>query len=217
MGKLVMGAEGYGGPTILVVAPHADDETLGCGGLIAKSDVPIEVVIFGVTGIKRFAELDAAMEALRVIRWTILYPDMDGLLDQIAMQKMVTDIDVIIRESKPQEIYYCPPQHHQDHRIVAQVMAAALRPWGGEYCPDLIATYELPGRYDFQTAVGGDMYVPLAKDHIDKKIEALTCYGSQVKQWGVISPSNVSALAKVRGAECRAGHAERFKVIMIRR
>ena len=36
---------------ILCIAPHADDETLGCGGLISKlRKANIEVFIFVVTG-----------------------------------------------------------------------------------------------------------------------------------------------------------------------
>lgn len=217
MGKLVMGAEGYRGPSVLIVAPHADDETLGCGGLISKSSAPIEVVVFGVTGAERLCELNAAMETLNVIRWTVLYPDMDGLLDTIPMREMVTDMDDIIEKTRPREIYYCPAQHHQDHRIVAQVMSAVLRPWGRDYCPDIVATYELPGKSDFPTVMGGDLYVPLSEEDIGRKLVALRCYESQKKPWGPTTHENVLLLATLRGVECQAEYAERFKVIMMRR
>ena len=217
MGILVMEAEGYGGPTILVVAPHADDETLGCGGLIAKSGVPIEVVVFGVTGAGRLRELEAAMEALNVSRCTVLYPDMDGLLDTIPMREMVADMDAIVKRTRPPEIYYCPAQHHQDHRVVAQVMSAVLRPWGRDFHPDIVATYELPGKSDFPTVMGGDLYVPLAKEDVQRKMLALGCYESQKKPWGPTTRGNMLVLAKLRGVECQAEYAERFKVIVMRR
>jgi len=217
MGKLIFGAEKYDGPSILVVAPHADDETLGCGGLISKSEVPAEVVVFAANGSSRYEELCEAMKMLRVIKWTILYPRFDGRLDTIPMQQMVTDMDEIIEGSSPQEIYYCPAQHHQDHRTVSQVMSAALRPWGMGHSPSLVATYELLGRFDFQTVLGGDMYVSLSRKNMIDKLNAISCYGSQDKVWGPVSRKRVTTLAKLRGAECRAEYAEKFRIITIRR
>ncbi len=47
---------------LVVIAPHMDDETLGCGGLIARATDPL--VIFGVESRDKGIEIDQVADEL---------------------------------------------------------------------------------------------------------------------------------------------------------
>ena len=88
---------------ILIIAPHPDDETLGCGGLIAKSielhsTVAVLAVCvgdarqFGSASDKsiREGEFRGSMEMLGVSKSEILYGDEWHLrLDQLSQRQLI--------------------------------------------------------------------------------------------------------------------------------
>src|SRR5680860_673655 len=90
---------------ILVVAPHADDEVLGAGGVMAlahQAGTKVDVIFMAVDGLKhwghpvkttideRIAEIEKV--AARVgFEWEILYRDKDLIeqLDTVSQREMV--------------------------------------------------------------------------------------------------------------------------------
>src|ERR1700719_2513935 len=83
---------------ILIIAPHADDEVLGCGGLIEKAckhGNVVKVVIAAVgntnfrhnektiTSTTRIRELTEALNYLGCTDFDVIYDDKDGLLDTV--------------------------------------------------------------------------------------------------------------------------------------
>lgn len=215
MDRIVRGGIDYNRSRVaLVVSPHADDEIIGCGGTIARSTdggYEVEVVILGIDdeGV-RLVELEAAMDTLGVPKWSVLYPGMDGYLDTLPLRKIVSDLDSIIDEAKPVGVYYSPPQHHQDHTVCFKAVTAALRPWARECQPEVIATYEIPAWY--QQPSGGCMYVDIT-GYLAAKMEAASCYESQITENGPVSLRGIRDLAQVRGREIGREHAELFTVI----
>jgi LmbE family N-acetylglucosaminyl deacetylase len=138
--------------SIVVFAPHPDDETLGCGGTLAKRlkegfDVWIVVLTRGqnlmsvvfdihdspnpdqVCEIRR-EETRQATKILGVPRENLIFWDYDdGALDaqeEDALERVLA----MLREKKPGEVY-CTNQYegHTDHRAASSVVRKACSSW----------------------------------------------------------------------------------------
>lgn len=128
----------------LVIAPHPDDETIGCGGRIllgrrAGRSVTVTVVGDGAGShrnsggspddlrMRRRAELDAACELLGIARGQLHalgYPDdaMAGHVDEIAR-----DLEQLVRTARPDDVYVtCADERHPDHAAVAVAARRAI-------------------------------------------------------------------------------------------
>lgn len=227
-----MGTIANGAKRILVIAPHGDDEVLGCGGTLAAeaaAGAEITLVVMAMGGIKhchladeaaaadRLAELEAAAELLGIARTRVLFPGRDMRLESVPMLEMVTALDAALAEGCD-ECYFPEPSHNLDHRRTHEATLAALRP-AGHPCPGLVATYEgTVAGWDSPAGVGGKLYVDVAAT-LETKVAALHAYRSQVRAYPhPTSEEAVRRLAAMRGLECGLACAERFQVLrMVRR
>lgn len=131
----------HAGLRVLIVAPHPDDETLGCGGVIARAaagsaDVQVVVMTDGsaypvspdrasVARVRRTEAL-AAMAALGVPSDRITFFDFpDGELEhhRLAGAQRLSEL---LRRVAPQQIFV-PYQkdRHPDHVATAEILCAA--------------------------------------------------------------------------------------------
>src|SRR3990172_107585 len=125
---------------VLVIAPHPDDEVLGCGGTIEKhtkegDEVYLCIVTKAYTPdwseefIKnRPKEIQKANDVLG-IKKTFFLDLPTAKLDTIAQKQLNELIHKCINEVRP-EIMYIPYEHdlHRDHRLVFEAFTVALRP-----------------------------------------------------------------------------------------
>ncbi len=206
---------------ILIIAPHADDEVLGCGGyLLQQSRECAEIhIIFGTIGgadkrqdfSVRLSEAKAVSENLKA-NLVYLYSNKDALLDTIPSRDIITRLDKEIDEVRPDEIFINYRSHHQDHIKMYDCAMASIRLREG-YMPQLVALYEYPFITESADSInGGKMYCNIS-DVIDEKVALFNLYASQVRQ----SPSplnemGIRSLASVRGMECGVEYAEKFYV-----
>lgn len=204
---------------ILVIAPHADDEVLGCGGYLLHRKAlgdDIKIIIATIGGIdrrqiftERLKEFYSVCETLGV-DGDYLYPNLDAILDDIPSFEITTKLDKIIDEYKPNEIFINCLSKHQDHVKLYNCAMASMRLREG-YSPDMVALYEYPfsvQSYDIPN--GGKIYHDIS-DVIDDKVSLFEKYKSQVKS----SPSplnehGIKALAAIRGLENGCEYAEMF-------
>ena len=204
---------------ILVIAPHADDEVLGCGGYLLHRKAlgdDIKIVIATIGGkdkrqnyAERIKEFRYVCECLGA-QGDYLYPNMDAELDAVSSFELTTALDKIIDEYKPNEIFINCLSKHQDHVKLYQCALASMRLREG-YSPDMVALYEYPfsvQSYDIPN--GGKMYHDIS-DVIDSKVSLFKKYKSQVKS----SPSplnehGIKTLAAIRGLENGCEYAEMF-------
>jgi LmbE family N-acetylglucosaminyl deacetylase len=136
--------------TLIVFAPHPDDETLGCGGTIAKRiaegyDVFIVVITDGrhafsklfrinsnpstdeMAQIRR-TEMIRATKILGVPKENILFLGIeDGRIADNA-KGIETKVSEILNEFKPVEIYFpYEGDFHRDHRLASRILQECIK------------------------------------------------------------------------------------------
>lgn len=206
---------------ILVLAPHADDEVLGCGGYLLHqieqgAQVCIVIATIGGTD-KRQIEDVREKEFFNVLNelgaeGKVLFYGKDAMLDTLPAFELTSRIDTIIDDMHPDEVFLSYKSRHQDHIKLYDCALASFRLREG-YQPKLIALYEYPFVQDgLEPVKGGKMYHDIT-DVIDKKIELFNLYKSQVRH----SPSplngeGIRKFASFRGIESGLEYAELFYI-----
>lgn len=174
---------------VLVFAPHPDDETIGCGGVLAmhvRAGDPVRVVFLtaGTSGdptgredkvsyaAKREREARAACATLGVAS-----VEFWGFPDNFEVTP--NDVDAItprLRESierfAPAVIYAPHPgEQHSDHHVVAVILARALA-----------AMSAPPPAFGFEVwSASHAAFIVDVSDVYEKKLAALRCYPSQLE------------------------------------
>ena len=189
---------------LLVIAPHSDDEVLGCGGLISKikkEGGKVFVLIFNVGSIeefnnKKFTELrkketSAAMKFLKIDKFDTIFdsPNDNRYLDAKPLHDLISKIEtkskVSLAKIKP-TIVAIPSinSHHQDHIHVFKACIAALRPLNTPVVNTVIS-YEAPehSRWSASGVFQPNLYIDIEK-HLAHKISAFYKYKSQVRAGG---------------------------------
>lgn len=193
---------------ILVVAPHPDDEVIGCGGLLARAareGKETTVVVVAVEDDDRQAELEAAGRRLGVENlvslWQVNF--IDGLDDHT----IVGRLDKMLEIYRP-ELVLVPSLagYHQEHRRIASLAVSAMRPGGGRssgHAPVSVWYYEAPADVSSPTGTNSPtITVRLEPEDLATKLDAMRCHATQVRP----APSERSiealeALAVLRGAQ----------------
>ena len=225
------------GQKILIIAPHPDDEVFGCGGLIIRakkegSEVYVLYLTVGTvqdfsssptsTEEMRVAELKKATEFLGIDGYRIALPGNDYhiKLDTVPQKTIINEIergkDISIEALKPTMVFAPSPcDHHQDHRAAFDAIIAALRPADSSvktYVPNLFI-YELPYS-DWSTSERNprpNIFLPLTKEEVERKCEALRIYASQLKsKTAPLSEHGARTLAMFRGLSSAADAAEAY-------
>jgi LmbE family N-acetylglucosaminyl deacetylase len=208
---------------ILVVAPHADDETLGCGGLLISRDSRehrVLVMSLGKTppspGEQTRAEMDLAMQRLGVRGATVAFPGSQGLLDTLPLASLVRVIDQAIDDFRPTSLFVPYASHHQDHQAVYRATLAALRPRASTIGIRLVALYEYPyaASWPPPELPGGKFHLPLSERVLAAKLLTLAAYDSQVGRPGTwLDVARAETWARMRGAEIGVPAAEAFWLV----
>ncbi|WP_332649058.1 PIG-L deacetylase family protein [Lysinibacillus sp. 54212] len=214
---------------ILIIAPHADDEVLGCGGLIEKgcrfkNQVKVVVIAVGeithphshetVTAATRINELKEALEILGCLDFEVLYHDKDSLLDTMPKNELISKLDKILNDFKPTMVFIPLPSYHQDHVVLFDTCFAALRPKPGQLIK-LIAMYEYPLiSWQYQKFWNtGELYLDLSNT-IQMKVDSFLKHKSQRRPPNhLISPESVKKWAEMRGLEIGLPYAEKYYIL----
>jgi len=221
---------------ILVVAPHADDETLGVGGTIARRAAEgWEVHVAVVTGHGKAPHplWPAAMwdrvrdEARRAI--TVL--GVHALHFEEVPAAMVADqpvwhlnrtIGALVEKIKPDVLYApFPFDLHKDHREVFHALSVAWRSSSeigrkvrAVYCYEVQSETHWNAPY-LEAGFMPNTWVDVSA-HLDTKLRALACYESQLRPSpDARSMEAVRALAVWRGSQQGMTAAEAFVTIRL--
>lgn len=225
--------------SLLVVAPHPDDEVLGCGGLITKikenrGRVYVLFLTNGetsefskigrTTSQERLKEIHDAMSYLEVDDWDIAFeePSFHLKLDTTPLLDIISKIEktskVAIEKVQP-TILACPQEsdYNQDHRKACEASIAATRPAPNThkvFIPTVIG-YEFAAttNWGFEPYLSRNLIVSLEKDHLTKKQNAMKYYKTQVRESAhTRSIENIESLARIRGAMAGIEYAEGYHI-----
>lgn len=179
----------------LIIAPHCDDEVLGCGGLLAKNPSGSAVVVLAAPDDVRRKEFEAAREILGYSSATFLNLE-DGYLGN-NMHELVGLLDLVVAHLKPRALYLPCPSIHQDHIAAyeAGVRAGRLSMSAGHHFTPSIYVYDVAA-YDlvlYPNDLHWNVFESLTEQQIDKKVEALGAYASQ----GVTGPHPINSIKQI--------------------
>jgi N-acetylglucosamine malate deacetylase 1 len=223
--------------SMLVVAPHADDEVLGAGGLMALAQIRgwrVHVLYATVAGYRsmergelsvthqRRAEVEAALGVLGVSGYDVLFEGEEHhlRLDTVPQTELIGFVERGLAATRPAIALFPTPRHfHQDHRAVATACMAALRPAPDGERPFVraVLAYGHPGAgwssegATFSPSVFVDIGTVL-----ERKLAALECYTSQL-----CAPPHPRSLPAVRdacavwGSLAGVRHAEAFECLRL--
>ena len=214
---------------ILIIAPHPDDEILGCGGLVSKYSgegrkVYVLVVTRGTP--KLYSEeriVNVRREALQAhtllgVTETVFLDFHAPELDITSQAEIAGSISSIIQRFAVDTIFI--PHRgdiHSDHRVVYNASIVAGRPVAGSTVKNIYA-YETLSETEWAAPFGDDAFIPThfvdVSDTFDKKLEAMSCFKSQLKPFpNTRSLEAIEALAKFRGATVGVLRAEAFMTV----
>jgi len=215
---------------ILVVAPHPDDEVLGCGGIIKKFasrgyNITVIIVTRGKPEI--YSEeriINVRNEARRAhklldVMETIFFDFPAPDLDIIAISDISASISKVINDFKPGTIFLPHKGDiHQDHKVVFNAGMVASRPLGG--LVKRIFTYETLSETEWAVPSGDSVFVPTyfvdISEVFNYKLEAMKCYRSQLREFpNPRSLKTIESLASFRGSTVGSSYAEAFMTIRI--
>jgi len=204
---------------ILILATHPDDECLAFAGLMSISKRlgdQVHVHYFCVGGptsnVSEGVRLSECLAIQNFFGNTMSYDlGLDGLLDTKPNCEITNQIDQMIDEYQPDELYCSPVSEHSDHKALYAAFLGSCRLKTG-FMPKLIAMGVYPN-FDqlYQEPTGGKIFQPLTEEDFNNKIEAFKLYKSQYRE----SPStlNLDGLriqAEYNGMLCGCKYAELY-------
>jgi N-acetylglucosamine malate deacetylase 1 len=214
---------------VLVVAPHPDDEILGCGGVMARhaaagDEVHVAVVTRGHPDVFPPESVDLVRAELREAHAllgvsSVRYLDFPApRLDTVPRHTVADAISQVLRELRPEVMYV--PHHgdmHFEHGLIYEACLVAARPHNSTAVRRILA-YETLSETEWGPPTAGAAFQPNVyfdiTGYLNKKLEAFSCIRSQVK-----SPPHprslevIKALAKYRGAAAHLEAAEAFVLL----
>jgi N-acetylglucosamine malate deacetylase 1 len=230
-----------GEDVVWVVAPHADDEILGAGGLLLqakRAGAQIHILYVTVSGFKtvrggadtdsktRRQEVRSVTNSLEVAAYDILYQGEEQhlKLDTLPLADLVEWLErtsaCALAQVRPTVALLPSPKHnHQDHRAVYRAGLAALRSNpANERHRQCALAYEIPG--SGQLGLPGfdpNVYLELTASEVEEKCGLFSHYVSQVSSGPSLrSPYAIKTLAQYRGLECGYTGAEAFELLRLK-
>jgi LmbE family N-acetylglucosaminyl deacetylase len=201
---------------ILVLAPHPDDECIGCGGTVARhvergDEVTTVFLTSGELGLKKLpreiawqtreAEARAACRILGITRSVFLrLPDwMIG--DDVSAA--ANELRPILEQMRPGLAYLPHPMEwHPDHRATLPILKTA-------YTGLSLSAPVLRG-YEVWTPLPEYQHVENIDGTMEKKLDALRAHASQIADWDYVRAiRGLNAFRGVMAGRCE--YAEVFQ------
>ena len=214
----------------VVISPHPDDETLGCGGTLLKhkknNDNIYWIIVTELSEKMGFNknQINNRQQEIKKVSKEYSFNRVFQLeysavsLDTIPLQNLIEDVSNIFKNINP-EIIYLPFRNdiHTDHRVVFDVVISCTKSFRYPSIKRVLA-YETISETEFAPPLNENIFKPNCfsniSNFIDRKIEIMKIYKSEIREHPFPrSAKNIRALATFRGATAGVEYAEAFMVL----
>lgn len=215
---------------VLVIAPHPDDETLGCGGTllrhIATGDAVHWLIVTSISEALGFAAERIAQREQEIEKVAAQY-GFSGVhrlglpttrLDAIAKADVVSAIATTIAAVAPDTLYL-PYRNdvHSDHAVVFDATVAASKAFRAPYirriyCYETLSETEFGLRPD-DPGFRPNLFVNIEK-WLSRKLDIMALYEGEMAAFPF--PRSVEclrSLARLRGSQAACTAAEAFMIL----
>ena len=212
----------------LIIAPHPDDEVLGCGGTIARQtadghSVTVAIVtkgtpLFPASQVRQVRA--EASKAAKLLGSRLLFMDLPvTTLHLMPEHKLNTAFAALIAKAKPDTVLLpFPGDRHEDHRQIFDAAMVALRPDGRRHRVARIACYETVSETHWsapgiEPVFDPNWYVNI-ESTLPAKLAAMRKYQSQLAEAiPARSIEAIESLARFRGSVVGFKAAEAFMIV----
>jgi len=209
---------------VLVIAPHPDDEILGCGGTMARMvdeglDVHVAIVTSGrppsysIESVARVRDEARRAHQFLGISATHMLDFPAAALDGIPTCELNEGLAKLVRDIKPDTLFLpFIGDIHRDHQLTFVAALVAARPRDAS-APSRILAYETLSETNWFAAPTTPMFAPdvFIDISIERKLAAFGMFESQVKAFpDERSLITIEALARLRGSTVFLHAAEAF-------
>ena len=191
--------------TKLIIAPHVDDETVGCGGILGSD---CHVFFCGLQkhhvlpASERMVELEHASNFFGFSYR--LHPSSE--VNRYDARDYVDVFEHLINTVRPERVYLPYGSYNQDHREIYDAAMVALRPHDKNWFVKKVLVYEeMDSIQWYKPDYEVSHFVPI---DIERKLTGYRCHASQVR--GHRSCEHLRALAVLRGSQIGVPYAEAF-------
>lgn len=215
---------------ILVISPHPDDETLGCGATLLKhrqnGDKLSWLIVtemyqpkWAKEAVQRKASIIKQVAEAYVFEQCYELHMPPSELDMIPIQQIIGQMQNVIESARPDVVYLVHRGDiHTDHRIVFEATLSAAKAFSKHHNIQKIVCYEVLSstdqappfsEYSFQPNIFCDV-----TPYMKRKIEIMRLYEDEVHPYPLPrSEDAILALAKLRGATIGVEYAEAFMLV----
>ena len=213
--------------TVLVIAPHADDETLGCGGTLLKMKAagdrlgwllatsPTPKNGFPVEFARQREQDIRTVKERYGFSFVEILDFPPGGIAETPRKKLVEELSRMIEIFKPHTVFLpFEGDVHSDHRAIFESCQSALKTFRA---PDVerILCYETISESDqsFRPSFIPNVFVNIS-DFLEEKIDIMNTYSSEIAHFPFPrSREAIEALAHLRGAQAGFAAAEAFMLM----
>jgi len=215
---------------VLVIAPHPDDETLGCGGTVLRhienGDRVHWAIVTAVKTSHGFSEerVQSRDEEIQAVARSYGFAGVHRLdfptmtLDTIPKGELIGALGRVVKEISAQ-ILYVPYRNdaHSDHAAVFDAAAACAKTFRYPSVRSVRA-YETPSETEFgirpdDPGFRPNLFIDIA-DHLERKLEIMSIFASELGPFPFPrSDITLRALAQLRGSQSGVSAAEAFMLL----
>lgn len=200
----------------LIIAPHLDDEVLGCSSILDQNSLVLyvgydESYIQNEWVRKRPSTEKRIEEMLNVKEYfSFDHNLLNNKVNNYKETEIISSFEKTINDYKPDVVFIPSPSYNQDHRAVYNASLVALRHHDLNHFVDKVVIYEQVQDVQSESFFNftPHLFVPML---IEKKLEAYALYTTQVRSFR--SPDMITTIAKLRGMQAKCSFAEAFQII----